>query len=129
MSLIRKFLFEGLNSFDKEALSSMGVADFFHSNVNWYGPGGIGACFSLKEFQSYHQQHWLTGFPDRKVQDLDSLFARVILWDLQVGQALHHSILAIILAQKLQVTGSTLTAWISGFDVMISLSKTGSLLT
>lgn len=76
MSLIRKFLFEGLNRFDKEALSSMGVAEFFHSNVNWYGPGGIGACFSLKEFQSHHQQHWLTGFPDRKVQDLDSLFAQ-----------------------------------------------------
>ena len=76
MRLIREFLFEGLNNFDKEDLTSMGVADFFHDNVNWYGPGGIGGCLSLKEFQNYHQQHWLTAFPDRKVQDLDSLFAQ-----------------------------------------------------
>ena len=75
MRLIREFLFEGLNNFDKEDLTSMGVADFFHDNVNWYGPGGIGGCLSLKEFQNYHQQHWLIAFPDRKVQDLDSLFA------------------------------------------------------
>ena len=75
LRLIREFLFEGLNNFDEENLTSMGVADFFHDNVNWYGPGGIGACLSLKEFQNYHQQHWLVAFPDRKVQDLDSLFA------------------------------------------------------
>ena len=75
MRLIREFLFEGLNNFDEENLASMGVADFFHDNINWYGPGGIGACLSLKEFQNYHQQHWLVAFPDRKVQDLDSLFA------------------------------------------------------
>ena len=75
MRLIREFIFEALNSYDEADLTSMGVANFFHDNVNWYGPGGIGACFSLKEFQSHHQQHWLVAFPDRKVQDLDSLFA------------------------------------------------------
>ena len=76
MRLIREFLFEGLNNFNKEDLTSMGVADFFHDNVKWYGPGGVGGCLSLKEFQNYHQQHWLIAFPDRKVQDLDSLFAQ-----------------------------------------------------
>ena len=44
--------------------------------MKWYGPGGVGGCLSLKEFQNYHQQHWLIAFPDRKVQDLDSLFAQ-----------------------------------------------------
>ena len=48
MRLVREFLFEGLNNFDEKNLISMGVADFFHDNVNWYGPGGIGACLSLK---------------------------------------------------------------------------------
>ena len=51
------------------------MADFFNPNVKWYGPGGIGACLSLEEFQDRHQKPWLVAFPDRKVQDLDSLFA------------------------------------------------------
>ena len=53
----------------------MGMADFFHPNVKWYGPGGIGACFSLTEFETLHQRPWLEAFPDRKVQNLDALIA------------------------------------------------------
>ncbi len=75
MDLIRSFLFDSLNSYDQRALSSMGVADYFSKNVRWYGPGGIGACLGLNEFEQLHQQPWLIAFPDRKVQDLDSLFA------------------------------------------------------
>ncbi|WP_300036172.1 ester cyclase [uncultured Roseobacter sp.] len=71
----RNFIFGGLNSFDENDLSSMGMARFFHPNVKWYGPGGIGACMSLKEFEVYHQQPWLIAFPDRKVMHLESLFA------------------------------------------------------
>ena len=29
--------------YDEESLESMGVADYFHPRVQWYGPGGIGA--------------------------------------------------------------------------------------
>jgi predicted ester cyclase len=72
---IRRFIFDGLNSYDQSDLESMGMADFFHPNVQWYGPGGIGACLSLKEFEELHQQPWLHAFPDRQVQDLDALFA------------------------------------------------------
>ena len=72
---IRKFIFDGLNNYDQSALESMGMADFFHPDVRWYGPGGIGACLSFKEFESLHQQPWLQAFPDRAVQDLDALFA------------------------------------------------------
>ena len=71
----RTFVFGGLNEFDESDLSSMGLARFFHDNIKWYGPGGIGACLSLKEFEELHQQPWLVAFPDRKVQDLESLFA------------------------------------------------------
>ena len=73
--LIRDFLFEGLNLYDQHNLNSMGVADFFHQDVKWYGPGGIGGCLSLKAFEEDHQKPWLIAFPDRKVCDLDSLFA------------------------------------------------------
>ena len=72
---IRKFIFDGLNNYDQSALDSMGMADFFHPEVKWYGPGGIGACLSFSEFETLHQQPWLTAFPDRAVQNLDALFA------------------------------------------------------
>ena len=72
---IRRFIFEGLNSFDQSELESMGMADFFHQQVQWYGPGGIGACLSLKEFEDHHQLPWLIAFPDRRVQNLDALIA------------------------------------------------------
>lgn len=72
---IRKFIFDGLNNYDQSELESMGMADFFHKNVKWYGPGGIGACLSFSEFETLHQQPWLTAFPDRSVQNLDALIA------------------------------------------------------
>ncbi len=72
---IRRFIFDALNSYDQSALESMGIADYFHPAVSWYGPGGIGACMSLKEFEENHQRHWLRAYPDRHVQDLDALIA------------------------------------------------------
>ena len=72
---IRRFIFDGLNSYDQSELESMGMADFFRADVQWYGPGGIGACLSLKEFEELHQQPWLIAYPDRQVQNLTALFA------------------------------------------------------
>jgi predicted ester cyclase len=72
---IRRFIFDGLNNYDQSDLSSMGMADFFHPDVKWYGPGGIGACLSFEEFESLHQAPWLIAYPDRSVQDLDALIA------------------------------------------------------
>ncbi|WP_299281244.1 nuclear transport factor 2 family protein [uncultured Tateyamaria sp.] len=75
LALGRDLIFGGLNGFDESDLSSMGMARFFHPNIKWYGPGGIGACLSLSEFEVFHQQPWLTAFPDRKVMHLEGLFA------------------------------------------------------
>jgi len=72
---IRRFIFDGLNAYDQGALASMGMADFFDTDVRWYGPGGIGACHSLEEFEELHQRPWLVAYPDRQVQDLNALFA------------------------------------------------------
>ncbi|MEM0992927.1 MAG: ester cyclase [Bacteroidota bacterium] len=72
---IRRFIFDGLNAFDQDDLNSMGMADYFHPNVQWYGPGGIGACLSFQEFEDFHQKPWLEAYPDRQVQDLDALIA------------------------------------------------------
>ncbi|MEM7302981.1 MAG: ester cyclase [Pseudomonadota bacterium] len=75
LAFARQFIFGGLNAFDQSNLKSMKMADYFHPNLKWYGPGGIGACLSLAEFEGLHQQPWLTAFPDRKVGDLDNLIA------------------------------------------------------
>lgn len=72
---VRRFIFDGLNKFDESDLKSMGMAQFFHPDVSWYGPGGIGACLSFREFEELHQKSWLHAFPDRSVQDLDALIA------------------------------------------------------
>ncbi|MDC3219958.1 ester cyclase [Saprospiraceae bacterium] len=72
---IRQFIFEGLNAYDESNLESMGMADYFHPDVKWYGPGGIGACLSFKEFEKFHQQPWLVAYPDRQAQNLDALIA------------------------------------------------------
>lgn len=72
---IRRFIFDGLNVYDQTELSSMGMADFFDPDVLWFGPGGIGACHGLLEFEELHQRPWLVAYPDRQVQDLDALFA------------------------------------------------------
>ncbi|WP_299691640.1 ester cyclase [uncultured Tateyamaria sp.] len=93
LQLGRAFIFGGLNSFDESDLSSMGMAQFFHPNVKWYGPGGIGACLSLAEFETFHQKPWLTAFPDRKVMHLESLFAegRILAASGPMGVIGHHS--------------------------------------
>jgi len=89
----RAFIFGGLNSFDESDLASMGMARFFHPNIKWYGPGGIGACLSLAEFEAFHQAPWLTAFPDRKVMHLESLFAegRVLSASGPMGVVGHHT--------------------------------------
>ena len=72
---IRRFIFDALNSYDRSELKSMGIADYFVPDIQWYGPGGIGACLSLSEFEEFHQKHWLHAYPDRQVQNLDALIA------------------------------------------------------
>jgi len=72
---IRRFIFDGLNSYDQNELHSMGMADYFAPDVKWYGPGGIGACLNFHEFEDLHQRPWLIAFPDRQVQDLTALIA------------------------------------------------------
>lgn len=75
LALGRALIYDGLNEFDQDNLESMGMRAFFHENLKWYGPGGIGACLSMSEFEELHQAPWLVAFPDRKVQGLESLFA------------------------------------------------------
>ena len=40
---------------------------YWHQDMKWYGPSGIGACFNLEEFADFHQRPWLHGFGDRNL--------------------------------------------------------------
>ena len=122
LQLGRQLLYGGLNRYDATGLSSMGMAGFFHPNIKWYGPGGIGACFSLTEFETLHQQPWLAAFPDRKVQDLDALIAEgSLLQDLDALIA-EGSLLGAAGVAGVRAThsGAYLTAPASGKPVQIS---------
>ena len=56
----------GLGTFDGKSLDSMGMERFWHPQMMWYGPGGIGANRGIKGFQDFHQRPFLVAFPDRK---------------------------------------------------------------
>jgi predicted ester cyclase len=73
--LITGMLFKGLNQFDQHDMGSMGMAHFWDENMHWYGPGGIGGCRSLQEFQAFHQSPFLTAFPNRYCTQHDAIIA------------------------------------------------------
>lgn len=93
LALGRALIYGGLNVYDARDLASMGMRRFFHPNLKWYGPGGIGACLDFEEFETRHQAVWLAAFPDRKVHELRSLFAedRIVAASGPVGVLASHA--------------------------------------
>jgi predicted ester cyclase len=55
----------GLKSFNQQDLKSMGMHAFWHPDMMWYGPCGIGTSRRVEGFQKHHQQPFLHAFPDR----------------------------------------------------------------
>ena len=43
----------------------MEMARFWHENMNWYGPAGIGTCRGIRGFRNWHQIPFLSSMPDR----------------------------------------------------------------
>ncbi|MEH6609092.1 MAG: ester cyclase [Halioglobus sp.] len=56
-----------LRTYDGEHLESMKLADFWHPEFMWYGPGGIGTTRGISGFREQHQGPFLNAFPDRDV--------------------------------------------------------------
>ena len=48
-------------------MSRMEHWHYWHPQMCWYGYTGIGATFSMEEFEDFHQRPWLHGFGDRNV--------------------------------------------------------------
>ena len=59
-------MFKGLWDYDGVNLESMGMERFWHPNMMWYGPCGIGTTRGIAGFQRHHQRPFLHAFPDRK---------------------------------------------------------------
>ena len=62
-----EMLFQGMNRFDQEHKETMRFPSYWHENMHWFGPAGIGTTRNLKEFEDNHQLPWLRAFPDRRV--------------------------------------------------------------
>lgn len=56
----------GLLKFDKTDLHSMRMEQYWHRDMMWYGPCGIGSSRGVTGFQRHHQGPFLRAFPDRK---------------------------------------------------------------
>ena len=56
----------GLSSYNQSDLKSMGMTRFWHPDMMWYGPGGIGTSRSITGFEKHHQKPFLAAIPDRK---------------------------------------------------------------
>ncbi len=56
----------GLMEYDGRSLDSMRQERFWHPDMNWYGPAGIGSNRRLKGFQDFHQRPFLAAVPDRR---------------------------------------------------------------
>ena len=58
-------MIKGLMEYDRVSLASMAQERFWHPQMMWYGPAGIGTSRAIKGFQDVHQRAFLTAFPDR----------------------------------------------------------------
>ncbi len=56
-----------VRSRDGGDMSKMEQWHYWHQDMKWYGPSGIGACMDLEEFADFHQRPWLHGFGDRNL--------------------------------------------------------------
>ena len=56
----------GLSSYDQNSLTSMAQKQYWHPDMCWYGPHGIGSSRGLAVYERDHQIPFLQAFPDRK---------------------------------------------------------------
>ncbi|WP_420642545.1 ester cyclase [Candidatus Leptofilum sp.] len=73
-------IIQGLLRYDCRAkdgsIRSMEQEHYWHPQMHWYGPTGIGSCFSFEEFVDFQLQPWMHSFGEWP--DLDEDNGRVI---------------------------------------------------
>ena len=48
---------------------------YWHPRFNWYGPAGIGTARGISGFRNWHQEPFLRGMPDRKLDAMGDLMS------------------------------------------------------
>jgi predicted ester cyclase len=66
LKLAEEMIFGGLNKYNGKDQNSQGLERFWHPNMVWHGPGGIGSVCGLDEFKRNAQGPIVHAFPDRK---------------------------------------------------------------
>lgn len=66
LNLVETMIFGGLNEYDGRKQSSQGLERFWHPEMVWYGPIGIGSARGLDEFKRNAQGPIVRAFPDRR---------------------------------------------------------------
>jgi len=56
----------GCNTLDGSDLESMGMEAFWHADMVWHGPWGIGSAHGLDEFRRFAQGPSVSSFPNRR---------------------------------------------------------------
>ena len=64
--LVEEMIFGGLNKYDQKDQDSQGLERFWHRDMVWHGPVGVGSALGLDEFKSNAQGPIVGAFPDRK---------------------------------------------------------------
>lgn len=59
-------MLSGCNELEGSDLASMGMDRFWHDDMVWYGPWGIGSTHGFDEFQQWAQGPSVDSFPDRR---------------------------------------------------------------
>jgi predicted ester cyclase len=56
----------GCNRLDGSNLASMGMAAYWHEDMVWHGPWGVGSCYGFRDFQDHAQGPSVRSFPNRR---------------------------------------------------------------
>jgi predicted ester cyclase len=56
----------GCNRLNGSDLASMGMAAYWHEDMVWHGPWGVGSCHGFREFQDHAQGPSVRSFPNRR---------------------------------------------------------------
>ncbi len=56
----------GCNRLDGSDLASMGMAAYWHEDMVWHGPWGVGSSYGFREFQEFAQGPSVASFPNRR---------------------------------------------------------------
>ena len=66
LTLVEGMIFGGLNKYDQKDQASQGLERFWHPEMVWHGPAGIGSAYGMDEFKRNAQGPIVRAFPDRK---------------------------------------------------------------